>query len=59
MSSHPNESNEGSRICAKAVDFETSIPVAEPVTLKGCSYSHDFVPNGARTVLRPRRIAGI
>ena len=59
MSSHPDESNEGSHICAKAADFETSIPVAEPVTLKGSSYSHDFVPNGARTLLRSRRIAGI
>jgi hypothetical protein len=44
MSFHPNESNEGSRICAKAVDFERSVPVAEPDTLKGSFYSHDFVP---------------
>jgi len=44
MSSHPYESNEGSRICAKAVDFEMSEAVAEPITLKGSPYSHDFVP---------------
>ena len=39
MSSHPYESNEGSRICAKAVDFERSLAVAEPVTLKGSPYT--------------------
>jgi len=41
MSSHPNESNEGSGICAKAVDLERSVPVAEPDTLKGSPQSHD------------------
>jgi len=39
MSSHPNESNEGSRICAKAVDSERSVPVAEPDTLKDGPYT--------------------
>jgi len=35
----PYESNEGSRICAKAVDFERTVAVAEPVTLKGSPYT--------------------
>ena len=44
MSSHPNESSSSSRICAKAVGFERSVPVAEPDTLQGTPHLHDIFP---------------
>ena len=44
MSSHPNECNEGRLISASAVDFEKSVPVAEPDTLKAKSHVQDSVP---------------